>query len=112
MDQAQDLDHTVGRQAVDDEMTRLANATCRLSEVATKPEGVGMNISDTGHLNRPDPTRPLAERSHDRQNQLAIPSGGLQPVVARAAEEKGVDLIFGRPGKPVGQLLAVREPSP
>jgi hypothetical protein len=56
--------------------------------------------------------RRLAKRSHDRQHQLAISSGGLNAVIARTAKEDCVDLIFRRLGEAVGQLAAVREPGP
>ena len=112
MDQPQDLHDFIRPEPIDDEVTRVADPACRFHPSTQMSDRIGENTCQARDLNRPDHTRLSTERGHGRQNQLAIPSSSFEAVATGAIEQDSVDLVFRRPGKPVGQSVAGGKPSP
>ncbi len=106
VDQAQDFDDTVRCHTVDNEMAWRGNAACRFDPTATQPGRISADAAQMRHVDRTDHLRRLTECGHDRQNELTVSACRLQAVILGALEEDGVDLLFRRPGEPIGQLSA------
>ena len=104
VDQAQDLNNVIRRQAVYDEMAGCSNAACRFDPEAAQPRRVGTDAGQPGNVNGARHVRLVAERGHDRQDELAVSASRVEALSPGAVKKKGVDLLFRCPGKPVSQL--------
>ena len=102
VDQAQNLDHAIRCQAVDDKVSGTGNAPRRLDALSGEAGRVGTNAGEAGHPDGADHVRLLTQGGHDGQDQLAVPTCCFQTMIAGTVEKEGVDLVFCRPGETIG----------
>lgn len=82
-----------------------------IDPATTQPSGIGPGTGQQGHFDGANHVRFIGERGHRRQDRLPVSTGRLKAMVPGAPQHKGVDLIFRRPGEPLGQLPVSGEAS-
>ena len=66
MDHAQNLDNAVRGHTIDHKVARSGDTTRRRNATPRKPNRVGANTAQTGHLHLPNDLRVIAQGSNDR----------------------------------------------
>ena len=102
MDHAEDLHDTIRRDAIDDEMSWLADAMLTSDQAARRPEMEAPHAREVCQRARADQARDVANGVHSGEEQAVVAVGSLEAPLAGTLEEDSVDAIVSVPDQAVG----------
>ena len=95
MGNADDFDHAIGGDPVDDDVSRLADALFRVHEAAAQAERVNTDTGDLWDGLMAGQGRVIADDVERGPNQQVIAPGGVNAPLSGALKQDAVDVVLG-----------------
>ena len=101
MGDADDFDHAIGSDPIDDDVSRLADALFRVHEAATQAERINTDTGDLCDGLVAGQGRVIADDVEHGPNQQVIAPGGVNAPLAGALKQDAVNVVLGAAEKAI-----------